>query len=129
MNITSTLKDQSQFPETFVVLDTITPFGSLSVSMGVGALEGRNLHLTEVGEAAFNRMNELGKAKEGQLHVVEVISRLKAKKAVPETFMKAKSGDTVFFVCKDSGVYDTVFKQLSVSDALAAQASQGAPAV
>ncbi|WP_432263392.1 hypothetical protein [Cupriavidus sp. TMH.W2] len=116
MKITSTLKDQRSFSETYVVLDTTTPFGKFHVGIGVGALESKNLFLTEVGKAAFDRMTELARSKEGKLHLVHVASTFKAKKLVPGSLMAAKPGDSIFFVCKDSPVYDVVSAQLSFTN-------------
>ena len=115
MNISSKLKDQSDFPEQYVVLDSTTPIGLVHVGIGVGAIERKNLFLTEVGRAAFERLNHFGQSKVSKLHLVEVMSCFKGKKVVPKAFISAKPGDSIFFVCKDNNVYDSVFAMLGIA--------------
>ncbi|AET95329.1 hypothetical protein BSFA1_80750 (plasmid) [Burkholderia sp. SFA1] len=122
MKIASRLKDQSTYPETFVVLDTTTPIGKFSVSLGVGGIEGKNLFLTEVGQCAYRRLTETSASKLAKIRLVEVVTGFKAKKLVPDTFMRATDGDSIFFVCKDSAVYDSVYSLLAVATDIAVPA-------
>jgi hypothetical protein len=117
LKIASKFKDQSAFEQNYVVFDTVTPVGEFHVGLGTGGLERKQLFLTEVGQAAFSRLTETVGAGAQKLHLIEVTTGLKARSLVPNTFMAAKSGDSVFFVCKNESVYDTVFELLGAGPA------------
>ncbi|AQH05818.1 hypothetical protein A9R05_43170 (plasmid) [Burkholderia sp. KK1] len=114
MNISSTFKNQQAFGDCRVVLDVKTPMGDFHVGMGVGSIEGRQPFLTPVGQAAMRRLNEMTGAAAQHLRMINVKSSLKAKTVVPQELRKAKSGDSLFFFCKNPQVYDTVFAMLNV---------------
>lgn len=112
MNISSEIKDQAKYLESYVVLDATTAAGSFAVGLGVGTVAREGLYLTPVGQAAYERLKALGKQSLPQL--VEVASKFKAKELVRQSFLRADSGASIFFVCKE-GVYNAVYDLLNVS--------------
>lgn len=121
MKISSTVKDQSAYDERYVVLDSITPLGAFHISLGIGRFEGRQGFLTEVGLAAYHRLNHLVGTAGQKLHLVNVTSALKAREVVPREIMKSKAGDSIFFACKDPAVYDKVSDLLCIAVPAAAE--------
>lgn len=117
LKIASKFKDQSAFEENYVVFDTVTPVGGFHVGLGSGGIERKQLFLTEVGQAAFSRLNEIVGTRAQKMRLIEVTTALKARSVVPNTFMAAKPGDSVFFVCKNESVYDAVFELLGAGPA------------
>jgi hypothetical protein len=61
MKISSEIKDQAKYLESYVVLDTVTAAGKFAVGLGIGNVAREGLYLTPVGQAAYERLKELGK--------------------------------------------------------------------
>ncbi|WP_431797994.1 hypothetical protein SGO26_30005 (plasmid) [Cupriavidus metallidurans] len=110
MNISSEIKDQAKYLESYVVLDTVTAAGKFAVGLGIGNVAREGLYLTPVGQAAYERLKELGK---NSPQLVDVASKFKAKELVRQAFLKADAGGSIFFVCRE-GIYDTVYDLLNV---------------
>lgn len=111
MSIQSFLvKQEGQFQ--YMLLDVVTEQGHFFCSLGVGYINNGDLHLSEVGQSALNALAQsIGVTKE-TIHFVEIATKNRAAERVPQAFERAKPSDTVFFVCKDSAVYDAVFALL-----------------
>ncbi len=96
----------------YVLLDVVTERGHFFCSLGVGYINNGDLHLSEVGQSALNALADNTGAKKETVHFVEIATKNRATERVPQAFERAEPSDTVFFVCKDSAVYDAVFAQL-----------------
>lgn len=95
-----------------LVLDVVTNLGHYFCGLGIGKIESGEVYVSQIGQQVLERLAEYSKDSNGSFHVVEIRSQLKASKRVPQSFLNAKPSDSVFFVCKDDKVYDSVFSLL-----------------
>lgn len=110
MNIQSFLiKQEGQVQ--YMLLDVVAESRHYFAGLGLGTFE----HLTETSQNVLDRLASYAFSPEtdnGEVHLVELTSIEKARERIPRVLMVAKPGDRIFFICKDSKIYDVVFSLL-----------------
>lgn len=114
MNIKSYfLKQEGR--EHYILLDVLVDGKQFAASLGIGQMENGNfVSKTLTGMEALNRLVKYSKQLEGSFGFVEMNNMERVKSRVEIVFSNLKDGDTVFFVCKDSKVWDEVAKELNI---------------
>lgn len=111
MSIKSFLVKQEGQIQT-LLLDVVTSRGHYFCSLGIGEMVQGKYVGSQVGELALERLDAYSAQCNGAVHLIPINSLKEAERGVPHAFLIAMPSDAVFFVCKDSRVYDSVYSLL-----------------
>lgn len=101
--------------QVFLVMDTVSGGKHVFTAIGVGRIRKREVEITGTGQATLNALAAYSQDHEaGRFHMVEVATDTAAPVRVRKALEAADDKDSVFFVCRNPGVYDAVFVALNV---------------
>lgn len=99
----------------FLIMDTVTDGKHLFTALGVGRIEHGEPMLTPVGSATLNALMAYAEHKPaGRVHFMEIATVAAVPVRLRKVLARADKEDVVFFVCRNSNVYDAAFAALNV---------------
>lgn len=101
--------------QVFLIFDTTLAGKHVFTACGVGRIQDGQPLLSPVAESTFMALMDYANSEElGQVHFMEIASTEAAPARVRKALEVADEKDVVFFLCRDSQIYDAAFFAIGV---------------
>lgn len=101
--------------QVYLILDTVTDHKHVFTACGVGRIQRGDALITPTGQATLNALLAYAESERlGTVHMVEIATVAAAPVRVRKALESADDKDVVFFICRDSHVYDAAILQLEI---------------